>query len=320
MNNLPHETIAFLPTPIEPLARLSAYLKGPSISIKRDDMTGLACGGNKTRKLEYLLAEAKAQNTDLLVTAGAVQSNHCRQTAAAAARSGMACTLVLTGDKPSSFSGNYLLDDLFGADIVWSTRTNREADLQKTVAKAAASGRKPYLVPYGGSSPTGAAAYAYAIQEMLGQCQQPDYIVFPSSSGGTQSGMVVGARAYNYTGKVLGISVDEKSNVLQERIASLAGDTARLVGENYTFSPHEILVDDQYLGKGYGIMGDAEKEAIRLFARIEGVLVDPVYTGRAAAGLIDLIRKGFFTKNQTILFWHTGGTPALFAENYSTKL
>ena len=320
MNNLPHETIAFLPTPIEPLARLSAYLKGPSISIKRDDMTGLACGGNKTRKLEYLLAEAKAQNADLLVTAGAVQSNHCRQTAAAAARGGMACTLVLTGDKPSSFSGNYLLDDLFGADIVWSTRTNREADLQKTVAKAAASGRKPYLVPYGGSSPTGAAAYAYAIQEMLGQCQQPDYIVFPSSSGGTQSGMVVGARAYNYTGKVLGISVDEKSNVLQERIASLAGDTARLVGENYTFSPHEILVDDQYLGKGYGIMGDVEKEAIRLFARLEGVLVDPVYTGRAAAGLIDLIRKGYFTQNQTVLFWHTGGTPALFAENYSTKL
>jgi D-cysteine desulfhydrase family pyridoxal phosphate-dependent enzyme len=320
MENLPHESIAFLPTPIESLARLSAYLQGPSIYIKRDDMTGLAFGGNKTRKLEYLLAEAKSQNADLLVTAGAVQSNHCRQTAAAAARSGMACILVLTGDKPTTSSANYLLDGLFGAEIVWSTRANRDGDLQKTVAKAASNGRRPYLVPYGGSSPTGAAAYAYAIQEMLGQCRQPDYIVFASSSGGTQSGMVVGARAYNYTGKVLGISVDEKSDVLQERIARLAGETARLVGENFNFSPHEILVDDQYLGKGYGVMGDAEWEAIHLFAGIEGVLVDPVYTGRAAAGLIDLIRKGFFTQNQTVLFWHTGGTPALFAENYSPNL
>lgn len=320
MKNLPHESIAYLPTPIESLSRLSAHLRGPSISIKRDDMTGLAFGGNKTRKLEYLLAEAKAQNCDMLVTAGAVQSNHCRQTAAAAARNGMACALVLTGDKPMASSGNYLLDGLFGAEIVWSTRANRDEDLQKTVAKAAASGREPYLVPYGGSSPTGAAAYAYAIQEMLGQCQPPDYIVFPSSSGGTQAGMVVGARAHRYAGKVLGISVDEKSDVLQERIAKLAGETARLVGENFTFSPHEILVDDQYLGKGYGIMGEIEKEAIHMFAQYEGILVDPVYTGRAAGGLIDLIRKGFFAQNQKILFWHTGGTPALFAENYSTFL
>ncbi len=320
MKNLPHIPIAFLPTPIEALARLSAHLKGPSLWIKRDDQTGLAFGGNKTRKLEYLMAEAQARDADLVVTAGAVQSNHCRQTAAAAARAGMKCILVLTGDKPATSSGNYLLDGLLGAEIVWTTRSARDQVLQQTVAKAASDGRKPYLVPYGGSGPTGAAAYTYAMKEMLSQGPQPDYVVFASSSGGTQAGMVVGARVFAYTGKVLGISVDEKKDVLQERIARLAADTAHLLGENITFSPNEIDVDDRYLGKGYGVMGEPEREAIHLFARFEGVLLDPVYTGRAAAGLIDLIRKGTFTKNQNVLFWHTGGTPALFAENYSANL
>lgn len=320
MQNLPRVPIAFLPTPVEPLSRLSSHLKGPALYIKRDDLTGLAFGGNKARKLEYLMAEAKAQGADLVVTAGAVQSNHCRQTAAAAAQAGMRCILVLTGDKPNSFSGNYLLDSLLGVEVVWSTRANRERDLKQTVERAVAEGRKPYLVPYGGSSPTGAAAYAYAIQEVMDLLPTPDTIVFASSSGGTQAGMVVGARVYGYTGKIFGISVDEKSEVLKERVARLAGETAQLLGENLTFSPDEILVNDDYLGKGYGIMGDPERNAIRLFASIEGMMLDPVYTGRAGAGLVDLIGKGFFKKDQTILFWHTGGTPALFAENYSASL
>lgn len=316
MENLPRLQIAHLPTAVEPLPRLSEALGGPTLLVKRDDQTGLAFGGNKTRKLEYLVADAQQKGARTLITAGAVQSNHCRQTAAAAARLRFNCILVLTGEQPDQATGNLLLDRILGAEIVWAQRENRDQILHEVFEEAESAGRKPYLIPYGGSNPVGAVAYAFALQELLGQNIQPDYIVFASSSGGTQAGLVVGARLFGFEGRVLGISVDEKVEVLQERVAALANQTAEVLDLVTSFGPENILVDDDYLGRGYGKMDEPEKEAIYLFAQKEGLLLDPVYTARAAAGLISLIRKGFFQADQTVLFWHTGGTPALFADQY----
>lgn len=316
MKNLPRLRFAHLPTPVEPLPGVSTALQGPNLWVKRDDQTGLAFGGNKTRKLEFLVAEARANGARTLITTGAVQSNHCRQTAAAAARFGFDCILVLAGEKPARSSGNLLLDQLFGAEVAWCDSSGRQQALKDTFEAAWEAGRRPYLVPYGGSSTTGAAAYALALQELLEQEQRPDWIVFASSSGGTQAGLVVGARLFGFQGKILGISVDQPVRELKTRVAQLATETADFLGENVRFSADEILVNDDYLGEGYGVMGTPEREAIQLFARKDGLLLDPVYTGRAAAGLIDLVRKGYFTSGASVLFWHTGGTPALFADRY----
>lgn len=320
MKTLPRLKFAHLPTPVEAMPRLSAALGGPNLLVKRDDQTGLALGGNKTRKLEFLLAEAQANGARTLITAGAAQSNHCRQTAAAAVHFGMDCILVLTGEQPMVNSGNLLLDHLLGARIVWTARANRDQVLQQTFDQAWEQGAHPYLIPYGGSNTTGAAAYVYAMQELLSQNVTPDWIIFASSSGGTQAGLALGTRLFNYPGKVLGISVDEEQAVLQERVARLATKTAEALGETANIQPEEILVNADYLGGGYGVMGPGEKEAIRIFAQTEGLLLDPVYTGRSAAGLIDLIRGKFFSINDTVLFWHTGGTPALFADLYQPLL
>lgn len=312
----PRLIFAALPTPVEEAPRLSQALHGPRILVKRDDLTGLGLGGNKTRKLEFLLAEALANGARTLVTTGAVQSNHCRQTAAAAARFGLDCILVLAGDQPNFFTGNLLIDHLFGAEIIWTTRPQREQALQAAYNRAWEQGRRPYMVPYGGSSPTGAAAYAFAVQEIMNQTTAVDWIVFASSSGGTQAGLVVGSRIFGFSGRVLGISVDEPQHILQSRVAEIATTTAEFLGESHQFLPADILVNADYLGAGYGVLGDLEIEAIRLFAHQAGLLLDPVYTGRAAAGLIDLIRKGYFHPEETIIFLHTGGTPALFADKY----
>jgi D-cysteine desulfhydrase family pyridoxal phosphate-dependent enzyme len=317
MNNIPRIKIAHLPTPIEALPRLSALLGGPRLIVKRDDLTGLGLGGNKTRKLEFLLAEAQALGARTVITAGAVQSNQCRQTAAACAKLDFDCTLVLSGEKPSTASGNLMLDQLFNAKLVWTTLDERDRTLQETFKDAWNNGLRPYLIPYGGSNATGASAYVFAIKEMLEQGVQPDWIVFASSSAGTQAGLVTGARLFDFDGKVLGISVDERKKELQASVARLANNTADFLGENLNIVPDEIEVSADYLGGGYGVLGEPEKEAIRLFAREEGLLLDPVYTGRAAAGLIDLIKKGFFKREDEVLFWHTGGTPALFSEKYA---
>ena len=317
---IPRLRFAHLPTPVEPLPRLSAALGGLRLLIKRDDQTGLAFGGNKTRKLELLLAEAQATGAHTLITAGAVQSNHCRQTAAAAAKFGFQCILVLTGDPPERLSGNVLLDRLFGAEVVYTTRDQRDAVLKETFDEAWAAGRRPYLIPYGGSNPIGALAYTFAFEELQSQAQDIDWIVFPSSSGGTQAGLVLGARRARWGGRVLCVSVDERAPILQPRIASLASEAADRLGEKLSFDPQDVLVNDEFIGEGYGVMGQVEREAIQLFARQEGILLDPVYTGRAAGGLIALAKRGFFKPGATVLFWHTGGTPALFADQYSAEL
>ncbi len=316
----PRIQFAHLPTPVEPMPRLTAALGGPQLWVKRDDQTGLAFGGNKTRKLEYLLAAAQAEGAQTLLTAGAVQSNHCRQTAAAAAKFGLDCILVLFGDPPDPPDGNHLLHHLLGAEIIFTERDRVEAQLAATFEQAQVEGRRPYLIPYGGSNPTGAMGYVNAMLELAGQDVAPDWIVFPSSSGGTQAGMLVGARLSGFAGKVLGISVDEPAAVLRPRVAELATATAAYIGEGWTFSADQVLVNDDYTGAGYAVMGTPEIEAVRLFARTEALLVDPVYTGRAAAGLIDLTRKGFFEDTDTILFWHTGGGPAIFAGRYQGRL
>ncbi len=323
MNTLPRARMAHLPTPIEPMPRLSAALGGPNLWIKRDDQTGLALGGNKTRKLEFLVAQAQANGAQTLVTAGAVQSNHCRQTAAAAAHFGLQCILVLAGNQPGHTSGNVLLDELLGAEIVWTERAVRDQTLKQTFEGAWEAGRRPFLIPYGGSSPTGAASYAYAIKELVDQCVDsslripvPDWIVFASSSGGTQAGMAAGVKLFPTPCKVLGISIDEKANVLKSRVADLANQTLQLFDAPLRLSLDEILVNDDFITPGYGVMTAVEKEAVQLFARQEGILLDPVYTGRAAAGLINLHRQGFFRPGENVMFWHTGGTPALFADQY----
>jgi len=316
----PRLHFAHLPTPIESMPRVAASLKGPRLLVKRDDQTGLAFGGNKTRKLEYLVAEAREQGAEMLISAGAVQSNHCRQTVAAASRFGFDCILVLFGDPPEVPDGNHLLHYLLGAEIIYTSRAQIEDKLEEVFQKAQSDGRKPYLIPYGGSNQTGALGYVNAMLELAEQGVEPDWIVFPSSSGGTQAGMLVGARMSGYGGKILGISVDEPADILTSRVAALATRTAVFIEKDWHFSADEVLVNDAYRGGGYGVLGKPEIEAIRFFAKREALLLDPVYTGRAAAGMIDLIRQGFFDPTETVLFWHTGGGPALFARKYQDRL
>jgi D-cysteine desulfhydrase len=321
MKTVARLNFAHLPTPIEELPRLTKALGGPRILVKRDDQTGLAFGGNKTRKLEFLIAEAKEQGAKMLISAGAIQSNHCRQTVAAAARFGFECTLVLTGEKPEQPSANFLLDQLFGAEIIIvPDRKDRDRVLQETFDKAAAAGKKPYLVPYGGSSITGAMGYTFAMEELVKQNVNPDWIVFGTSSGGTHAGIVLGQRLFGFKGKALGISIDEPVDQLKANISSLATRASEKLGDRIEFTGDDVLANEDYCQAGYGVFGEGEREAIELFASNEGLLLDPVYTGRAAAGMIDLIRKGFFKKDETVLFWHTGGQVALFADRYSKDL
>ena len=315
--------LAQLPTPLHRLERLSAALEGPEIWIKRDDQTGLATGGNKTRKLELLIAEALAQGADVVLTAGAQQSNHCRQTAAAASRAGLACVLALAGEAPPTdqWTGNLLLDDLLGARIWWAGEQDPLEALNTAADAERAAGRSPYVIPYGGSNAIGAAAYALAFMETWDQVaslaeQEPfsfDRIVFASSSGGTQAGLVVGAKSADFQGQVLGISVDKTGGHLRETVLALLAPTAARLGLDLSFSPQDIQVNDDYLGGGYGVLTSVEREAIRLVAHLEGILLDPVYTGKAMAGLLDLVRRGEIGSEERVLFWHTGGIPALFA-------
>jgi D-cysteine desulfhydrase family pyridoxal phosphate-dependent enzyme len=317
---VPRLRFAHLPTPVETLPRLCEALGGPRLLIKRDDQTGLAFGGNKTRKLEFLVAEAREQGAKTLISGGALQSNHCRQTAAAAARFGFECILVLTGNKSQRASGNLLLDQLFGAEIVYvANRKDRDSILQETFDRATNEGKKPYLVPYGGSNATGALGYAFAMKELIDQDVSPDWIVFASSSGGTHGGLLLGQRIFGFSGKILGISVDESEQWLKKEVSELASATSEKVGERIEFTPADVLVNAGYCGAGYGVVTEREREAIHMFASCEGLLLDPVYTGRAAAGMIDLIRTGFFKTNETVLFLHTGGQPALFAEQYADE-
>ena len=313
-------SLAQLPTPIEELKSLSRELGGPELLIKRDDQTGLALGGNKTRKLEFLVGQALEQGADTLVTAGAAQSNHCRQTAAAAARAGLRCELLLNGTKPELPNGNLLLDELLGARIHWVQRSEREAKLGELSDQLRQEDRRPYVIPVGGSNGVGATGYVLAMMELAEQLnrlnQRVDHVVFASSSGGTQAGIVVGAQVTGFKGKLHGVSIDtdaSESATYERELADIANETAKYVDFNAQFAAGDFTVAYDYLGGGYGIVSDLEREAIRLLASREGIVLDPVYTGRAMGALLDLIRKKAFRSDETVLFWHTGGAPALFA-------
>jgi D-cysteine desulfhydrase family pyridoxal phosphate-dependent enzyme len=316
--------LGHFPTPIERLERLSRHLNGPEIYIKRDDQTGLGTGGNKTRKLEFVLAEAVAQGCHHMVTLGGPQSNHCRQTAAAAAKLGLACSVVLRGSPPPMPLGNLLLDHLFGAQIHWSRKQTREEVADELVTGLRGLGVKTYLVPLGASTPLGALGYVLALQETLAQLKEKgieiDTIVLASSSAGTQAGLVAGAALLKFPGTILGISIDATAEDLGSRVRNLAAGACTLLGRPAGSAevPLRVEVNADYLGAGYSIVGDLERNAIRTLARSEGILLDPVYTGRAFGGLLDLIARGEFKRNQKILFWHTGGAAAMsaFAEDF----
>ena len=320
LDSLPRYHLAEFPTPIHHLKSFSKTCGGPAIFMKRDDVTSLGMGGNKTRKLEFLIGEAIEQDKDTLVTAGGLQSNHCRLTAAAARKAGLSCHLVLNGQQPEKPNGNLLLDELFGSVIHYCDRRDRDTKLHLVAEDLAATGRKPYVIPVGGSNSTGSVGYVNAMLELATQLKamqlKLDAIVFATSSGGTQTGLALGANIINFTGQVLGISIDQTKagdEPFPPILSELAGRTAQRIGIPIKLKAEDFSLNCDYLGAGYAIPGDLEFNAINELARCEGILLGPVYTARAMGGLIDLIQKGYFTKDQTVLFWHTGGTPELFA-------
>jgi len=320
LSDLPRISLTELPTPVTPMKSLSDQLGGPDIYIKRDDLTGLGLGGNKTRKLEYLLGDAKDKNRNTLITAGGIQSNHCRLTAAAATACGFKCELILAGKKPDIPNGNLLLDYLYDAGVNWCTREKREETLYDVADRVEKEGGKPYVIPVGGSDSVGSVGYVNAMFELKKQLKllelKPDYIIFATSSGGTQAGLTLGARMTGFSGKILGMSIDQLKTggepfppILKE----IANSAAGRLESDIRFEEKDFLLNCDYLGAGYAVPGKLEWEAIRMTARQEGILLGPVYTARAMGGLFDLIRKGVITRNESVLFWHTGGTPELFA-------
>lgn len=316
----PRVSLAHLPTPVEELPRLSRQLGGPRILVKRDDQTGLATGGNKARKLEFLLADALSQGADTLVTQGSAQSNHCRQTAAAAARHGLGCVLLLRGPEPhGTAEANLLLDRILGASLRFGAPS-----LEETGRELRARGSRPYLIPTGGSNEIGVMGYVAAMEELAFQLkssgQHVDAIVLPTGSGGTQAGVLLGARTARLPVRVLGISVSRSATAARESVAELANGAAARLRIRGGLTADDVEVDDAFLGDGYGVMSEVEARAIRTVGASEGLLLDPVYTGRAFGALMALVSQRAFTPNETVLFWHTGGTPALFVSDYAAAL
>ncbi len=318
----PRVKLAHLPTPLEPMERLSKQLGGPRLWVKRDDCTGLSSGGNKTRKLEFLMGEALKQGADTIITQGATQSNHARQTAAAAAKLGLECHVLLedrTGfdDRAYTMSGNVLLDRLHGAQISKrSSGADMNAEMETLAAGLRANGRKPYVVPGGGSNVTGALGYANCALELVAQANEMhlaiDHIVHATGSTGTQAGFVAGMCAINANIPVLGVSVRAEKTKQEEAVFTLAAATAGHIGAPGAVKRENIVANSDYVGQGYGLPTEGMVEAVKLMAQFEGILLDPVYTGKAMAGLVDLVRKGHFAKDSDVVFLHTGGSVGLF--------
>jgi L-cysteate sulfo-lyase len=318
----PRLRLAHLPTPLEPMKRLSAELGGPEIWIKRDDCTGLSTGGNKTRKLEFLMAEAEAAGADMVMTQGAIQSNHARQTSAAAAKLGVGCHILLedrTGSRDENYNanGNVLLDHLHGAT---SERRGPGLDMNAEMEAVAdgfrKEGRKVYTIPGGGSNPTGALGYVNCAFELVAQANDGglviDHIVHATGSAGTQAGLIVGLKAINAGIPLLGIGVRAPKPKQEENVFNLAVATAEKIGAAGVVRRDDVVANTDYVGEGYGIPTPGCLDAIAMFAELEGILLDPVYSAKGAAGLIDLIRKGHFKKGERVVFLHTGGATALF--------
>lgn len=318
----PRVRLTHAPTPLEPMPNLSRVLGGPALWIKRDDCTGLATGGNKTRKLEYLIGEALARDADVVITQGATQSNHARQTAAAAAKFGLACEILLedrTGYTHDDYrkSGNVVLDRLLGAAVRHVPRdTDMDAAMATLAAELRAQGRRPYVIPGGGSNPVGALGYVTCALELAEQANVAgldiDLLVHATGSTGTQAGLLAGFEGARAGIPVLGIGVRAPQPVQEEKVYALAAKTAELLGVPGAVLRERVVANCDYVGAGYGIPTPGMIEALELVARHEGILLDPVYSGKAMAGLIDLIRKGRFKAGQNIVFLHTGGAVGLF--------
>ena len=308
-------------TPIEKLGRLSESLGGPTLYMKRDDLLGLAGGGNKTRKLEFLVADALAQGADTLVTCGAVQSNHCRLTLAAAVKEGLKCRLVLEERVPGSYNpkagGNNFLFQLLGVEKVEVVPGGSDMlqAMQRVADEVTAEGRKAYIIPGGGSNPIGATGYVACAQEILSQMFEDnlriDRIVCASGSTGTHAGLIIGFHGTNSNLPVIGINVSRPKAEQEELVYDLVKQTATHVGIASQIPREAILCFGDYVGPGYSLATEQMAEAVRMLARLEGILMDPVYTGKAMAGLIDLVRQGYFNREENVLFVHTGGAPAL---------
>jgi L-cysteate sulfo-lyase len=322
LGRFPRIRFAHLPTPLEHLPNLSRALNGPEIWIKRDDCTGMSSGGNKTRKLEFLLAEAGEQGADVVLTQGATQSNHARQTAACAAKMGIACHILLedrTGktDHDYTHSGNVLLDYLHGATVEHcAPHPDMNGELAKIAPRLKAAGSKPYLIPGGGSNPTGALGYVNAAIELVTQANdlklRVDHVVHATGSAGTQAGLITGLAGIRSGIPLLGIGVRAPRDKQEENVFKLACATAELCNIPGAVLREDVVANSDYVGSGYGFSTPGSLEAIKTLARLEGILLDPVYTGKGMAGFIDLIRKGVFKRGQNVVFIHTGGSVGLF--------
>lgn len=317
MMSMPSVTLAHHPTPVEELKRLRAALgpSAPRVFIKRDDLLSFGLGGNKVRKMQTVAAEAQAAGADTLITAGGVQSNHCRVTAATGAALGLDVVLVLNGEAPSVATANTRLDLLFGADITYvPTREARNEAMARIAEELSAAGRRPFVVPIGASTATGALGFARGVIELSSAGVRPDIIVHASSSGGTQAGLIAGCALAGLRSRVVGVSADEPEESLRATVTTLLAAVADRLGASRPSVglDRAVEVDDSQVGGGYAIPTPASIEALGLFARREGVLLDPVYTAKAAAGLIARIRSGEIGPEQSVLFWHTGGQVAFF--------
>ena len=324
LNSLPRYRLALLPTPLQRARNLEAALgrRSPRIYLKRDDLTGLAFGGNKARKLEFLVAAALAENATMLVTEGAVQSNHARMTAAAAAIVGMRAVLILDARLGAEVAGNLLLDHLMGAEVrIVPDKPARSALMTQIGDELRAAGERPYVIPTGGSVPLGAAAYVAAVDELLSQLaeagERPSRLYVATGSMGTQAGLVVGARLFAAPFAVCGVAVQGPRDDLIAKGAALANATAELLEVDDRFSAADISIDSGYVGPGYGVATDEGREAIRLLARGEAVFLDPVYSGKAMAALIAHVRAGELDPDDAVVFLHTGGGPSIFAAGTS---
>ncbi|MFK7992949.1 MAG: D-cysteine desulfhydrase [Granulosicoccus sp.] len=318
----PRRFLAHLPTPLERLDRLTKELGGPEIWIKRDDCTGMSTGGNKTRKLEFLMAEAELQGADIVMTQGATQSNHARQTAAFAAKMGMQCHLLLedrtqSNNENYNFGGNVLLDHMHGATTEKRAGgMDMHAEMEAVAETYRAQGKNVYTIPGGGSNPTGALGYVNCAFEMLGQFNDRDlkidHIVHATGSAGTQAGLITGLKAMNANIPLLGIGVRAPKAKQEENVFNLAVATAEKLGCPGVVQREDVVANTDYVGEGYGIPTESGLEAIAMFAELEAILLDPVYSAKGAAGFIDLIRQGKFGKDERVVFLHTGGSVALF--------
>ena len=333
LSKYPRVKLIHSPTPLEYLENLTQHLDGPDIYIKRDDCTGLAFGGNKSRKLEFLIGDALKNKADVVITAGAVQSNHCRQTAAAATKFGMECIIVAKPSWSKEYNGNLFLDELLGAKLVLLEEDNEALDqggklsMEKTIENLMADlktkGKNPYYIPVGGSNSIGSLGYISMTMELIAQANEMGIeigsMVAASGSGGTQTGMILGADVEKSGIQTVGMAISSDATVVIPKLKDLCNQTSEYYELGLSYEEKDIIFNDNYIGEGYGIPSEEMIEAVKLLARKEGIILDPVYSGKAFAGMVDLIKKGYFDKSKAVVFIHTGGTPALFVYSDSFR-